>query len=232
MDKKVFVFLDVDDTILDFHKAEKKALTRAFTAMGIDFDDEMLARYSVINKSRWELLELGEITREQVLRSRFEMLFAERGIEEDGERAQAMYEGFLSQGHFFIDGAEKLLETLYGRYELFIVSNGNASTQDGRLKSADISRYFRNIFISERVGYEKPQREFFGRCFETITDFDPTRAVIIGDSLTSDIKGGINAGIKTCWFNPRNDPGRSDIVPDYTVSSLDEIPKLLKRIFE
>lgn len=228
----VFVLLDLDDTILDFHKAEANAVSKTLLQLGIEPRESTVQRYSQINAGRWELLEQGLITREEVLTSRFEMLFSELELERSGIEAQKIYEELLGKGHWFMPGAEKLLETLYGRYELYIVSNGNLSVQDSRIASAGIGRYFNEIFISERIGFDKPRKEFFDACFARIPDFDPKRAVIVGDSLTSDIRGGINAGIKTCWFNPNGEQAREDIVPDYHISALEELPKLLKKIFD
>ena len=124
-----------------------------------------------------------------------------------------------------------MLEALHGEYRLFICSNGTAVVQEGRLKSAGIGPYFEEIFISEEIGFNKPSVEFFNRCFDKIPDFCRERTIMIGDSLTSDILGGINAGIRTCWFNPQGRSGRGDIVPDYELSKLEQVPGLLKKIF-
>lgn len=224
------VLLDIDDTILDFKKAEAIAIRKTFQHMGIPVDDELIARYSEINQRQWERLERGELTREQVLLTRFRLLFDEIGVNAPPEVAQTTYEYLLGIGHYFIDGAEELLKELYGKYELYVVSNGTAYVQDRRLKSADIGKYFKNIFISERVGYNKPAKEFFDTAFAGEESFDRSCAILVGDSLTSDILGGINAGVKTCWFNPKNKPPREDIVPDYEIKSLSELPELLERI--
>ena len=144
--------------------------------------------------------------------------------------AQASYEYLLGIGHYFVDGAEELLEALKDKYELYIVSNGNASVQDRRLKSAGIIPYFKDIFISERVGFNKPSAEFFEACFERIPGFEKDKAVIVGDRLSSDILGGINAGVKTCWFNPRGDAPDPDIPADYEIKHLSELPALLESI--
>ena len=229
--KKASVFLDIDNTLLDFDRAERLALIKTFDGLGISWDEDMLKRYNAINISKWELLELGVLTRAQVLSGRFEQLFKERGIVGDGEQTQRIYEDHLSQGHFFMPGAVELLEALHEKYDLYLASNGNAHTQDGRLKSAGIGRYCKDIFISEQIGAEKPGRVYFERCFSRIDGFDPSRAIMVGDSLTSDIRGGINAGIKTCWFNFRRRPAREDIKPDYTVYALEEIPPLLEKVF-
>ncbi len=224
------IFLDVDDTILDFHKAEAAAIRRTLESLGIDPAPETTALYSRINARQWELLEEGRLTRAQVLTRRFDLLFGELGVERSSREAQKTYERLLSQGHWFMPGAEALLETLSGRYDLYIVSNGTGTVQDGRIASAGIARYFRDIFISERIGFDKPRREFFDACFARIPDFDRSRAIIVGDSLTSDIRGGINAGILTCWYNPRGKQRREDIVPDLEISDLMQLPPLLESI--
>ncbi len=224
------VLLDIDDTILDFKKAEAIAIRKTFQHMGIPVDDGLIARYSEINQRQWERLERGELTREQVLVERFNILFEEINVKAPAEMAQATYEYLLGIGHYFIEGAEELLRKLYGKYELYVVSNGTAFVQDRRLKSADIVKYFKGIFISERVGFNKPAKEFFDSAFAEEKDFDRDCAILVGDSLTSDILGGINAGVKTCWFNPNSKPSRPDIVPDYEIKMLSELPELLERI--
>ncbi len=228
----VFVLLDLDDTILDFHKAEAAALAKTLEHLGIESEESTIRRYSQINAERWELLEQGVITREEVKISRFNMLFEELGVERSGYEAQHIYEKLLGIGHYFMPGAEELLKELYGKYDLYIVSNGNLSVQDSRIASAGIAKYFKEIFVSQKIGYDKPQKEFFDVCFARIPGFEKERAIIVGDSLTSDIRGGINAGIKTCWYNPNRKPEREDIVPDYRISALQELPKLLEEIFD
>lgn len=224
------VLLDIDDTILDFKKAEAIAIRKTFQHIGIPVDDALIKRYSEINQLQWERLERGELTREQVLVERFDILFEELGVNAPSEMAQATYEYLLGIGHYFIDGAEEMLKSLYGKYELYVVSNGTANVQDRRLKSADIVKYFKGIFISERVGFNKPSKEFFDAALAEMEGFDPTCAILVGDSLTSDILGGKNARIKTCWYNPKGKPPRADIVPDYEIKNLSELPELLERI--
>lgn len=225
------VMLDVDDTLLDFKKAERAALSKALTQLGLPADEKILAEYSEINISQWELLELGKLSRKQVLEGRFDILFRRHGINFPGAEANAMYEELLSIGHYFMPGAPELLEALKGKYDLYIASNGVAKVQAGRLGSAGIAPYFKGIFISESMGADKPSKEYFDLCFAKMENFDPERTIIVGDSLTSDIRGGINAGIKTCWVNHRRRPPRDDIKPDWTIYSLTELPPLLERIF-
>ena len=225
------VLLDIDDTLLDFHKAEAVALSRTLSELGIELKGETLARYSDINRQQWELLEEGKLSREQVLLRRFELLFRELGADCDAAWARDRYEGLLCIGHWFVPGAEALLRSLHGRYGLYIVSNGTGAVQSARIESAGIGPYFRDIFISEDLGADKPSAEFFRRCFARAPEIDPARCLILGDSLTSDIRGGINAGIRTCWFNPLGKPGRADIVPDFTIQALPELPPLLARLY-
>lgn len=224
------VFLDLDDTILDFHRAEAAALRKALTEMDAPADDAVLDRYHEINRRQWELLEEGALTRDQVLTGRFALLFDEMGLNRDPERTCDLYERHLAQGHWFIPGAEALLEALAPRYDLYLASNGTLEVQNSRLDSAGIRRYFQGIFISEQVGADKPRREFFDRCFAAIPGFSRDCAVMIGDSLTSDIRGGRNVGIRTCWFNPAGVPARADIQPDYMVTELAQLPALLAEL--
>ena len=226
-----FVFLDLDNTVLDFSMAERTALSRTLRERGVEPLPERLARYSVINIGFWEKLETGELTRDEVLVGRFEAFFRELGVSVDGAEANARYEGLLHEGHWFMPGAEELLHGLRAAgHRLFLASNGIASVQYSRLKSAGITELFEKIFISEEVGCDKPGKEYFERCFQQIPGFERERAVIVGDSLTSDIRGGLNAGIKSCWFNPKGAPGRADIVPDYEIRDLSELPGILEKM--
>ena len=223
------IFLDLDDTLLDFHKAEAAALARALTQLGVDPAPAVIARYSAINAQQWRLLEEGKFTRDEILTRRFDILFRELGVERSSALARRTYEQFLGQGHIFIPGAEALLKALAPRYALYLVSNGTAAVQAGRIASAGIASYFRKIFISEQMGLHKPQKEFFDACFAAIPGFHREEALIIGDSLTSDIRGGDNAGIRTCWFNPQGKPRLEGVRVDYEVSALSQIPPLLER---
>lgn len=225
------VLFDLDDTLLDFHKAEAVAIRKTLAAVGAPATDAVAARYSAINDAHWKRLEKGELTRIEVLTGRFAQLFSELGIDSSAEEAWHIYEGNLSEGHWFIDGAIEVLRTLSPHYALYLVSNGTASVQDKRIESAEIAPYFEKIFISQRVGINKPAKEFFDRCFAEIPDLDPTRTIIVGDSLTSDIQGGRNAGILTCWFNPHGVAAREDIPADYTITALADLPPLLEKIF-
>ena len=231
MDPRPIILLDLDNTILDFDTAERTALSRALTRLGIPFDDGMLKRYNAINIRHWEMLEDGILTREQVLVKRFEALYGELGIEGDAFATQENYERLLAEGHWFLPGAEELLEALYGKCRLFLCSNGTQSVQEGRIASAGIAKAFEGIFISEHMGVNKPAKEYFDLCFSQIRDFDRSRTLMVGDSLSSDIRGGINAGVLTCWYNPSHKPGREGITPDYEIERLDQLPAVIQACF-
>lgn len=225
-----FLLIDLDDTILDFHKAERIALSKTLESFGIAPTEGVCARYSQINRDHWERLERKELTRDQVAVGRFCVLFKELGVEGDAALCSARYWENLSVGHYFLPGAPEAIDVLSKKYNLYIASNGTASVQAGRLKSANIGHYFQDIFISQEMGADKPAKAYFDRCFARIPDFDPAKAMIVGDSLTSDILGGIHAGITTCWVNPNHAPGREDIRPDYEIESLSQLPELLERL--
>ena len=225
-----FLFLDLDDTILDFHKAERLAISRTFRSFGLEPTEQVLERYHVINRLHWERLERGELTRDQVLTGRFQMRFEELGIPAQPQAIAKGYEHNLGLGHYFLPGAKEALDTLRGKYRLFLASNGTASVQHSRLTSAGLYPYFEEVFVSQALGANKPSRAFFDACAARIPGYDPRKALMVGDSLTSDILGGINAGMKTCWVCPQGTRGRPDIVPDYRIESLSQLPELLKTL--
>ena len=221
------IFFDLDNTLLDFDGGEAHALSRALRQFGVDPTPAVLDRYHAINLSQWELLEEGKLTKDQVLTRRFDLLFAELGVSCDSQAVCDLYESFLAEEHDFIPGALELLEALSPRYSLHLATNGASAVQRRRLADAGILTYFQNIFISEEVGFHKPSPAFFLACFAAIPGFDHTSALMVGDSLTSDIRGGRNAGLRTCWFDRLGRPYRPDVLPDYTVAALDQLPALL-----
>ena len=225
-----FLFLDLDDTILDFHKAEHLALSKTLRQFGLEPTEEVMSRYSEINKSYWERLERKELTRPQILVGRFESLFDEYGIAVEPAAVARCYEENLSVGHYFLPGALEAVQSLSKKYKLYLTSNGTARVQAGRLKSADISKYFQKIFVSEEIGADKPDKQYFDRCAMQIPDFDPRKTMIVGDSLTSDIQGGINAGLHTCWINPNHKKNTTAIQPEYELEALSQLEAFLETL--
>ena len=223
------LFLDLDDTILDFHKAERIAISKTIREFGVEPTEEVLTLYHGINKWHWEQLELGNLTREEVLVNRFGVLFEKLGKVVDAAKCAKNYEINLSQGHWFLPGAEEAVDRLSKKYRLFLASNGTAAVQKGRMTSANLYRFFETVFVSQEIGYNKPSKEYFDACFAQIPGFDREKAVIVGDSLSSDIRGGINAGIRTVWVNP----GHKDcgaVKPDYEIEYLSQLEALLEEL--
>ena len=230
------LLFDLDDTLFDFQKAEGIALRRTLTDLGIEPTEEIVGRYNVLNRAQWKRLERGELTLEQVKTERYRLLFEELGVDCSPAGATAKYEMYLGMGHYYIEGAPELLETLAPEYHLYLVSNGTPQVQHSRLASAGIEHYFDGIFISQEIGQKKPDRAFFSYCFERIPGLEPAETVIVGDSLTSDIWGGKNAGIRTIWFYPGSDreareqTEREGIMPDERIRRLADLPDLLRRL--
>ena len=225
-----YILLDLDDTILDFRWAENQAIRRTLTAYGIAPSDAVIERYRTINFAHWRMLERKEITREELQVSRFRQLQQELELEGDPVAFSELYVRCLSEGHCFLPGAEETLRRLAKRYRLFLVTNGTARVQHSRLASAGIAPLFEKLFISEEQGANKPQVEYFDRCFAQIPGFRKDRAIIVGDSLNSDIRGGINAGILTCWVNPTHRPERDGIHPDYQIENLPQLLPILETL--
>lgn len=225
-----FLFLDLDDTILDFHKAERIALAKTIREFGVEPTEEIMNLYHEINDWHWKQLELGKMTRAEVLVKRFDALFEKLGQRVEAAACTELYAKNLAIGHYFLPGAEEAVEALSKKYRLFLASNGTASVQKGRMTSANLYRFFEKAFVSQEIGHNKPSKEYFDACFARIPGFDPEKAMIVGDSLTSDIKGGINAGIKTVWVNPGHKVS-GDIKPDHEIEALSQLEGLLEELY-
>ena len=225
-----YLFLDLDDTILDFHTAERIAIGKVMQHYGVEPTEERRMRYHEINKWHWHQLELKKMTRDEVLEGRFAMFFEELGIRVDRYAVARLYEEYLSQSHWFMPGAEEAVEVLHKKYRLFLASNGTASVQKGRMTSANLYRFFEISFVSQEIGHNKPSKEYFEAAFARIPGFDRSKCLMVGDSLTSDIQGGINAGIKTCWVNPSHTPCPEHIKPDYEIEYLHQLDALLESL--
>ena len=221
------ILFDLDNTLFDFYASEKKALKKTLISLGLEPDEFMLKRYSEINDAHWKRLEKGELTRSEVKIGRYRQLFDEFGINASPEETTAYYEIKLSEEGDLMEGALELLKYLQGKYRLYVVSNGTLICQQGRMKNTGITEFFNDHFISQQIGFEKPQKEFFDYCFNHIQGFKKDETVIVGDSISADIIGGKNAGIKTVWFNP--DGAKSDL-PDYEIHSLSEFKDIIERM--
>lgn len=220
------ILFDADGTLLDFKKSEYEAVKEMLELFDIFPDDEMISKYSEINDGLWKALERGEIEKSVLLYHRFELFCEYYGFERDCRRMAESYMHRLSTKSYIIDGADKLCDSLFGKVKMYIVTNGVEFIQKGRLSSCPISKYFDDVFISGVIGYEKPDIKYFERVGDAI-GFDKSSTLIVGDSLTSDIKGGINFGIDTCWYNPKNKTAPEDMRITYNVKSFDEIYRVI-----
>lgn len=225
-----FLLLDLDDTILDFHQSEYHAIRKTLRHFGIDPTDQVCELYSRINLAHWKALERKEITRDQLEVSRFEELFSCLQVDADARSCGKEYYENLSQGHYFLPGAQEAVRALSQKYRLYMVTNGTSIVQHRRIASSGIGEFFRDIFISQEMGADKPDMVFFNNAFARIPDFDPRCAMIVGDSLTSDIRGGKNAGIATCWINPKHRSAPEHLCPDHEIKSITQLEALLQSI--
>ncbi len=225
------LLFDADDTILDFLKCERVALKLAMEDCGYQFKDEYIPLYSAVNLAMWKELERGEITKPFLIANRFKRFFNRAGIKEDAEPMGSQYMKRLSEQSFLLPGSKEMLETLHatGKYRLFLITNGIKATQTGRINGTGIKQLFEDIFISEEMGYEKPDVRYFNAVEERIPDFDRKSALVIGDSLTSDILGGNNARIDTVWFNAKQGVNTTPAKPTYEIRGWDELYKILEK---
>ena len=223
------ILWDVDGTLLDFKKAEYVAIKKCFEIFNLgECTDEMIARYSAINKKYWEKLERKEITKPEVLVNRFVDFFATENIETDcAKDFNKEYQVQLGETICFCDNSYELMKGLKGKVKQYAVTNGTKLAQDRKLSKSGLVDLFDGIFISEVVGCEKPGIEFFEHVWEQIGFYEKDEVMIVGDSLTSDIQGGNNAGIVCCWYNPKGMKNESNLRIDYEI---DDLNKILERI--
>ena len=223
------VLWDVDGTLLDFHAAESAAIRSLFQEFSLgECTDEMIHRYSKINDSFWQRLEQNEITKEEVLIGRFDVFFAEQGI--DPELAPVFnreYQERLGDTIVYRDDSLNLVKSLHGKIRQYAVSNGTITAQTKKLKQSGVGALMDGIFLSEKLGVEKPNKGFFDQVLAAVSPDSLSEVMIIGDSLTSDMQGGINAGIKTCWYNPDRKALPEAYPVDFIISNLHELVELL-----
>ena len=223
------ILWDVDGTLLDFLAAEKAAVQRLFGEFGLGpCTDGMVARYSTINDGYWKRLERGEITKQEVLTGRFREFFTELGLEADlAEAFNAKFQLALGDTVVYRDDSLNLVKSLHGRVRQYVVSNGTVVAQAKKLSRSGLGAWMDGVFLSEELGAEKPSPAFFRQVFAALPDLNKEDMLIVGDSLTSDMKGGIAAGIPTCWYNPFHHPRPADMAIDYEIEDLHQVLELL-----
>ncbi len=221
MIKYTTLLFDNDDTLMDFGDAERQGIERTFLDNNIPYNEEILKHYSAINLSFWKRFERGEIEKSEIFAGRFRQFSEETGYRLDPEKLAREYMVNLSYGHKCIDGAKELIASLYGKYDLYIITNGDSKTQDRRIADSGLLEYFCDVFVSEKTGFQKPHIGYFNYVLEHIREKDKSKILVIGDSPTSDILGGNNAGLDTCWYNPKRKT--ADYTPTYEIHELTEL---------
>ncbi len=215
------ILWDLDDTLLDFPYSQRFALKKCFQSIGIGITEEHITRYSQINNDYWKRLELGEVTKKELLTGRFTMLFNEYGIRGvDVEAFRREYEEALGSVFLFRDDGLAVVRSLQGRLRQYVITNGVSSVARNKLKISGLIDVMDGFFISEEVGCPKPGMEFFEHCLAEIPEKDKSRILIVGDSLTSDIKGGVQMGIPTCWYRPEGQTNDTPWKPDHEIDDL------------
>ncbi len=224
------IFWDLDQTLLNFDRSMDYAIQAVFQQFGLAIDDDIVARYDAINTSYWKRLELGEITKEELKTGRFRTLFEELGISHVlPEEIAAVYQKELGSVFFFMDGAEELVKKLRSMgYCQYVVTNGVNATQGNKMKLSGLDRVMDGVFVSELMGYPKPMKEYFDACFAALPGVERETCILVGDSLTSDMRGANNAGIAACWFNPKKRAKDVDVWTDYEICRLEEVLRILE----
>lgn len=222
------IFWDVDNTLLDFDYSMRNSLRTCFQTIGKKITEEMIDSYEQINDSYWKRLELGEVTREELLNGRFADFFAKYGIDDvDVTSFRKEYETNLGRIYDVLDDSFTICKSLQTKQKQYVVTNGISAVQRSKLQLSGFADLMDGLFISQEVGASKPERKFFESCLEQVEEKDRSRILIVGDSLTSDIKGGMDAGIKTCWYNPGKKSLPKGYAIDYEISHLEQIYDLL-----
>ncbi|NLL15608.1 MAG: noncanonical pyrimidine nucleotidase, YjjG family [Clostridiales bacterium] len=222
MSYKILLF-DLDNTLLDFCANETDSLNKLFQKHGYIFTDELFELYNSVNKQLWADYENGKIELDDVLNSRFSETMLRLGKEVDGIEWENQYRELLGNGCQLIEGALEVCRRLSESHRLFVITNGITKTQIKRLKQSGLYEFFEDIFISQSIGSQKPSKEFFDYVMSHIKGFNGKEALIIGDSLNTDIKGGLMSGIDTCCFNSKLHECSPEIRTTYTIASLEEL---------
>ena len=226
MNKKILL-IDLDNTLIDFNECARHSIINAFDELGFTYTEKVFETFICENVKIWKRLEKGEITKPQLRANRWNIILGKLGIDFDGTVIEEMFENGVARGAYPVEGAYDLLDYLYGKYQMYIVSNGFRFVQESRLKIGDFEKYFDGVFVSEDIGIPKPAKEFFDYCFEKLNNPSKSEILLIGDSISADITGGINYGLDTIWFNKNNEPLPENIAPTYTVRNLEEIKNIL-----
>ncbi len=219
------IFIDIDGTLLDFEACVEESMRCGLLENGIEYKPEMLETFHKINDGFWRDLEKGKISFEELLERRWATVFDALGINLNGPKFETYFRKRLHESAIPMEGSFEMLEYLSGKYRLFAASNGPHEQQIERLRKADMLRFFEEVFTSGKIGAEKPSADFFTYCFDKTGDIKPEESVMLGDSLTSDMKGGNGFGMKTIWLNLKGKEKPEWV--DFEIKSLDEVKNVV-----
>lgn len=220
------VFIDIDNTLLDFNECARSAMRQSFLEAGLNYTEEMFPVFLATNNELWRALERGELTKTRLREIRWNTIFKKLNIDYDGVRLERRFERLLETSHAHVEGAEDALKYLAERYDVYAVTNGFASTQKNRMAAAGLDKYVKAEFVSEEIGFDKPSARYFDVCFDRIGNPPKSEVILIGDSLTADIAGGVSYGLITCWYNHNGEPIPEALKPDYIIDSISDVKHL------
>lgn len=224
---KKIILMDLDNTIIDFNECARHSIMDIFADLGFHYDENVFETFITENVKIWKRLELGEIDKPYLRANRWNIILGKLGIKYDGTIIEERFENGVAKGAYPVEYAYELLEYLYKKYDIYVVSNGFRFVQESRVKIGRYDKYFKELFLSEDIGIQKPDIRFFDYCYEKIGCPPKGDLILIGDSLSADITGGNNFGIDTIWFNKNNDSPSEIVKPTYTVNKLKEIENIL-----
>ncbi len=224
---KKYILIDLDNTIIDFNECARHSIIDIFAKFDLPYSENVFRIFITENVKIWKRLEKGEITKDYLRANRWNIILGKLGIDFDGPTIEELFEKGVALGAYPVDGAYEMLDYLSGKYDLYIVSNGFRFVQESRLKIGDFNKYFKDVFVSEDVGVQKPGVEFFEYCYEKIGKPNKERIILIGDNLHADILGGNNFGIDTVWFNKNGDELVDGVEPTYIIDRLYGIKEIL-----
>lgn len=228
MKKYEFILWDIDDTLIDFKESEAKALSACFNAFEVSVSDEELRVYSEINRKYWGLLEQGKVEKKSMLERRFDDFIEYLDISHiKGSVINTMYQEALGDHVVMYPGAYELCQKYQGIKKQYALTNGTIVAQNKKLNNTGLKDLLDGVFISDEVGYQKPDKRFFEYCFDQIPGFQKEKAIMIGDSLSSDMKGANNTGIDCCWYNPRGEQLSDGLEITYEISDLRDVGRLV-----
>lgn len=223
----MIVLLDIDNTLIDFNECARHSIIRIFNDFNLPYSDNVFETFINENIKIWKRLENGEITKSYLRANRWNIILKKLNIVADGPEIEELFEKGIAESAYEVQGAKELLEYLSEKHQLCVISNGFRAVQENRLNISGFKKYFNKMFFSEDIGISKPQKEFFDYCFDGLKHPQKEDVILIGDSISADIIGGINYNIKTIWFNKNNETCPDNVKPTYIVRALTEIEDII-----